>query len=1519
MKNKNVINLSKCKIIFTLIVLSLNVYSQSSSIAPKADWKAVTWREKDLMNNSGLSQALSGDEWWYSHKNLYDPITGKHIGYIACGYIADLVFPGDETKMRTVFNEGSNSPYNQYPIANNPFLVGIDPNDCGDFLDIMNSFTTNPTPSNANYRRTMFRGIVARLDLKGNMIWCKLPCISGDGLQELILDGGFIYTIGAHVGVMNLNFVTPTNPNAIRQPLSYNPVSVPTKTSQTLLGAAAQNETQHMYVAKFDLDGNKIWESLYGDTPWNSASVTAIFQTPTPGWDIIKNSDGNLYAVGQGSTNGHNAFVAKIDPTFGYLLSSTIVPLPDANTYSNGYNEPLDYFTPRSICEIGTSTKMAIGGVGRFVSQHSTDLHRAVIYSINNNLSLNTNWAVNPRDIGATSGLIGSSNCWEVNYHAAKQEVLVGVLNNCDACLTSGDNHAEGQILRLVGANGNLASGTNPSLMGPINAYDLRIGVIETVDGGFAAISSKRHTTPPPISLSQLGTFSTCPNFNAYTNSNTYGTWDTDPLIVKFDASGNKTWEWNEDIVPGRARQLTPGDFKRQECMYKISQAFDGGLVASGNCSYNIDDNYIVKLGGDCGLGITYDLYGAGSGHILSFGTTYTISNSLKINGKIIVGSGCVLTITGTNTIIRFADGKQVGYTCGIEVQPGGTLKLENGATLTSIDNTVCPGSMWDGVAVVGNPNLFQNTTDQGKVYIYNGTISNARCGITTGFHENTPAGRGGGIVDVFDGNFINNERDIEILTYNKQYNISRIRKSQFIINNELNNRYNPVFRIYMENILNPKLEGNVFKYNAGNAYDWNSRGWGVYSNNTAYTIKDYATSNATTQTLFQDLSMGLEADNCGQNLRTVNIDHAIFNSFNSYGTGNKNWTGGINLHSVNNAQITRNTIVMQDVAEFGISVNNSKLYTIKNNTLTGLGQLAQVGIYASNSGSGNHKIYRNNFTNLDGGIYSQYNNANMGDPSNGLIMNCNTFSGNKGDVAMLSDDNNIIPTVRKNQGFGSNNVTFVRNKYTAVCTYSNQWYIDNVNPTVQVLGSNYEINHTSFATSNGSFSYTPSSFCKDFLLITTASNNNPSGSDCPAEDNVPNINNNPISNIQDALSSSYNNVNYLQTEYNNNLDGGHSITILNQIADPNLDETTLFNHINYHDAFLSDAVLTAYFTRATVPFHLLKSIHNNNKPVTPSVWTVLQGLALNQNEMDELTTQQAENTESVRKAAENELGNAKSNLQNIYGQKLNYYLLDSTETSKDTVLALVDNNLGNLPEVDLLKVAAYAHKGNYSAAFTLANTLSSNQNLAEEINLEKALLELDTSAAGLGKIKDDLSLYTTISDYAYAPNKKGHYKALAVMQKVFGVKMDLHYLAPPINQSRSANNNLANNEIAEPNQESLGFYYNNIGTATSRNKNAKQTQNLTLAEKTNIKNAFEFKMYPNPANNNVTFFVSSRSSDIVNVEIVDVLGKHIYSGILEANKNVELNTQEFKNGLYFVSLIQNNLVLENQKLTIMK
>jgi hypothetical protein len=1555
-------NATSLKIIISLMIIFNLIEIKAQTAPPKHDWKAVTWEDEDIEGYENVTQAKSADEWWYAHENFYD-LNGKHIGYIAGGYISNKFLYNHTSainKVKSNFNEGIESPTNpmnlnitNFPLR--PYFTG----DCEDFQP--------GVVNNNNYElNTQYRGMLARLDLNGKMLWCKTPCISGDGIQGICTDGEDIYVIGRHNGIRRvMDDATPTNkpfiPYNSPTQSNTNPVYLGTNgTSSPYAGsqinyvtANAQGNPYYygaegagkMYVAKFDKDGNLDWERLIGPVDLANTTLNTVLSNHiSVGSSIIKHSNGFLYAVGTGdSGSGGQFFVAKLS-TSGVLINKVI--LTPGTTIYNGIGGTNTLGEAKSICEIG-SGNLVVGGLTYFNTTNRNYL--GSLYAIDANLNVlpqPTAWQnampflIYPGTFPAPSGTRQNSKISDVKYSSGK--IILGVINECADCnSTAADTRGNGEVWRL-NTNGTMVSGNNPVSLGPVNAYDLREGVTPTSDGGFGVISARRNLTGnAPMGGFALGAFnSLCYNYWTSLNNGGWGTLDTDPLIVKFDANGNKLWEWSEDIDPARTQvpRHFASDFKRRECMYKITEAFDGGLVASGNSSTGNDDNYMVKLAGECSRSQTYD-FGILPQILMpwtgSNGPVTIINYPMTFAAKLVIPNGVTIVFTGANTIIKFADGHQIGHPCGIEVEPGGHLIVQNGAQLTSIDNAVCPGAMWDGIAVRGNGNL------RGMVDLNNATISNARIGIITGYHERIPSGNTGGMVHAINSSFINNERDVEMyggttpLTSQSYFS-----NCHFLINNELNNRLDPVQRVYLENMRNVAFNGSEFKYNAGAAYDYKNRGYGIHSNNSTFAVRDLnPNSTSPTRSLFQDLTMAVEACNAGQNLGSVSVDHAIFNCYNntSYTGAGQTDIGGVNLFNVPSAQITRNDFNLNLSLNWGISVNGCKNYKIENNNFTGQNQTNCAGIFASNSGSGDHRIYRNNFNNLYVGIIPQNNNGNMLDEKDGLIMNCNTFTGNEFDIAMVSEDQVVIPTVRKHQGFSvsGSSKDFVRNLYSANCINlnynpnnpnnipNNQWYIEYTQPSVQMAGTTYQIVHETLANQYANYWTIPN--CADQLVNASAGNTPLYPNDCPVNSSPILVNNNPTKgNLMEALSISSAKVNSLQSNYNNALDGGHSQNILSQIADQNVDEATVRAHLNFHYGYLSDAVLTAYFNRNTVPFNYILEVHDANSPVSSAVWLLLQSKGYNEEQLNQLTTQQNQNAYSIRQLDEFELSSEKAELQSIYAHKMNCVLLEQEENVADTLLTMVNSNIGNLPDIEFLKISALAFGGNYGGAFDYIDSQSNNTSLSESLLLEKTLLELDTAVSGLGKIKYNAGLYNTISTYASNKSMAGHYKAQAVMRTVYGNKYDLKYKYPS-QQAFSRATNTQSNNTSVTSVADASITRRTEENKASLNSNKSQNNNFVSNPPNTFTKAFEaqfensFNMFPNPANNTLNFIINSKINDKCELFIVDLLGKTIYSDKKEVNKPFTIDVKTFETGIYFVNINQNGLKFETKKLTIIK
>ena len=79
----------------------------------------------------------------------------------------------------------------------------------------------------------------------------------------------------------------------------------------------------------------------------------------------------------------------------------------------------------------------------------------------------------------------------------------------------------------------------------------------------------------------------------------------------------------------------------------------------------------------------------------------------------------------------------------------------------------------------------------------------------------------------------------------------------------------------------------------------------------------------------------------------------------------------------------------------------------------------------------------------------------------------------------------------------------------------------------------------------------------------------------------------------------------------------------------------------------------------------------------------------------------------------------------------------------------------------------------------------------------------------------------------------------------------------------------------------------------------------FTLPAGLNNNNLNNINIFPNPANDITTIQISSISNEIVNLNIVDILGKRVYTDEIIANSGLNvkhINVSTFKNGVYFVN-----------------
>ncbi len=857
-------------------------------------------------------------------------------------------------------------------------------------------------------------------------------------------------------------------------------------------------------------------------------------------------------------------------------------------------------------------------------------------------------------------------------------------------------------------------------------------------------------------------------------------------------------------------------------------------------------------------------------------GGTTTWSTPHYIPGNLTIAAGntlkvqCLVAMTHNAKII---------------IEKGAKLQLDGG-TITNIS-----GRLWGGIDVKGDPNLAQVPANNGVLEVYHGTISNAYTAVRNYGYDssgNVDYNSTGGIIMAYNSSFINNVRDIEFLATPMTIpSASRFEACDFITNDYIkdNNTVTaPYVHVSLWSINGVRFKGCHFENAAQAQYPY--VGEGIHSIDAIYTVENwYSVYNQ-----FIGFSKAISAINTNAQ-RPLNIYDATFYD-------NKQ---GIVLANMESANIDNNQFTMKAQGSMGVSLNNNKYYRVSNNLFTGYSNANswKAGVYVSSSGDGAHRIYRNNFSNLYLGVAPQFNNSGINNTTDGLYMNCNDFTGspNSYDIAMMGNNStaaNLMPTVAKYQGvYNASNFdakALVRNQYGASCTSNGMksWYVDiTATKGIEHAANSQAVTRPepqpdcsssllNIVNSGQSFNY--SSHCL------AAGNRPPSDPECPCAKCC------LYNDISNGLSLSLNDVATLQSNYDNTIDGGNSVTLLSNINSTGLTVTQKKNLLTPLSPYLSDEVLIAFIQLSAVTGGDIIQIHDLNKPVSETVWSAIVGKGLSAGDMETLTNQQGDSPISERSVLQGELNIAKANLQFMYSEKLNYFLSDTLEHAQDTVIKLLSENLGGLPDASVQLINAYANARQYDNAFTQVSTLSSDPDYTELMTLYHTLLVLDTSRNKLMRALTDNTLKAILDDYADDSTKAGSPLARAALNAINGRSMNFQYLLPPAPSERLI-------------------------------RNTSEDESSTKDEISGT----QFKIYPNPSQNSLFLnYVLPASADGTSEEfymysLKDLLGKEILKGQMKSNTTLEVNTGSLKNGIYFVSLVQGDKVLRNEKIVIMK
>ncbi|MEO8151208.1 MAG: T9SS type A sorting domain-containing protein [Bacteroidia bacterium] len=696
-------------------------------LPPQLDWKEDDWAPYNTLDSySDQTKEESGDEWWYGHANSYSGIPPTEAdGYICAGYATFINTPYYET-------------YNgcgQIPLTTSP--------ECPDFETSL-----------------LIRGPL--------MTALALKPLNGKGYHwfETYGSGGFFNVIqtsdGGYVAVGTSNSTRNAEDNSIN--ILYNPTGSNNDYYDCTTFDPADYKRK-AYVVKVDKTGELEWEGIYA--PFSDINTT--YEIIMQAENVIQKANGDLRITGSYiDGSNHKAFFVDLDPTYGYLQGYSEIPnvfgfgiITDFHAW--GITSYLNGSTPKDII---SGSVAGTNGNQAYIMQISESTPTANVTAEWFNISAFPANLLNP---GIPGNYYNTNNYYvKMATNTAQPEILMPVIDHCNGT-AAGENFGVGTIYKFDAASGNsITTAPFPLNVGSVGAYDLKINVAPREGGGFGVLTSVHNVTP--VCYADCNGLDCSPSHPPIP-----GNFNSDAYVANYTNDGYLEWEtwWNiDDLLP----QAYPGDGKKQECLYTITQADDGGFVVAGNTSYNFDDYYLCKLHSDCESRSAYsaDIYD-NTDNIIDINSNTPWNSSHKVKGSVHIKPGYTLTISGSSTVIEFTDSKKIstnGFQNPIEtnivVEPGGKLVVNDNATLTVIDNGGCDErTMWDGIQVWGDP-ASSNVNDQGWVDISGGAIiEHARIGIladktyrNTETNEAIPWGTfGGGRVRVTDNVYFKENR----------------------------------------------------------------------------------------------------------------------------------------------------------------------------------------------------------------------------------------------------------------------------------------------------------------------------------------------------------------------------------------------------------------------------------------------------------------------------------------------------------------------------------------------------------------------------------------------------------------------------------------------------------------------------------------------------------------------------------------------------------------------------------------
>lgn len=877
-------------------------------------------------------------------------------------------------------------------------------------------------------------------------------------------------------------------------------------------------------------------------------------------------------------------------------------------------------------------------------------------------------------------------------------------------------------------------------------------------------------------------------------------------------------------------------------------------------------------------------------------------SGDVYIDGALTIPAGSNIQIN--DMIFFFAPGSKVIVERGTSTDNGARLTINN--TTLTVDDSCFTDAMWNGVQVQGYVNQNQyplGSTKQGWFRMYNDSrIEHAYIGAATTIYEsqstypfepgNADFSATGGIVEVSNSTFFNNRQDILFYSYeaqNGQDNRSRATNTRFITSGELNDpSAYPYGHVTILGNVGINLFGNDYINETPNLYAFNQQGSGVVSINSQIKVKARCQNiipiggqcNNFDRSEFRNLYFGVASLSSVSGRKTT-IDRSLFinNYFGAY-LGNDDFSEVTR----NDFEVYRSTAPNETFKTYGLYLYGCDGYQVEENSFTEFDDPListpgnTYGVVVNNSGTGDNEIYRNEFFNIKIGGQSQNINSEAYDPNLpypnnvGLRWKCNTFTEDifVADLAVTSG------RIAYQQGYCSspsiNPLIAVQSPAGNRFSMSTFTLQNDIAANTGVLPFTYS-HHADVVT-------TPNNYNTDFVSPQSCFNNfNPVYFDedksCPSEI----IDLSPTVGVLPLLPLFRSRLDSIKEEIisKEELIDDNSTNFLLGVIETE-DNGTVKNTLLDVSPYLSDEVLIAYIN-SNPPNGHLKQVLLANSSLSEDVLLTMENINIPNGIMNQINNAQVGASE--RDHLINSINYDKNERSLLLNKTIRLVLEDTIMPGRlDTVAVLLKEESEQRRKEQLCDV--YLCNRDTTRFNDTRSDIESEYGQTNFVRMAdmNELLSRETGAYTTDTLKTNSSLRQEVEDIAADQNDRINAVRAEALLAFF------------------------RDSLFQPIVEPL---FLGGGNKMMVNDNNEEVQKLR-----------EMKLFPNPSNGSlVTVEIDGEAYDKPTIEVVDLTGKSVAHFEFKGQNKVKISTSEYKAGVYFVKLSDNERFIETQKLII--